>query len=48
MFGRATTGGVINTFGAIRALSATVGRGDASVVALSGVYHNLVRRFGDA
>ncbi len=32
---------------AIRALSAQVGQGDASVIALSGVYHNLVRRFGD-
>ncbi len=34
--------------GAIRALSATVGQGDACVVSLSGLYHNLVRRFGDA
>jgi PKHD-type hydroxylase len=33
---------------AIRALSARVGQGDASVITLSGVYHNLVRRFGDA
>jgi len=33
---------------AIRALSAQVGQGDTSVITLSGVYHNLVRRFGDA
>lgn len=32
----------------IRALSGQVGQGDASVITLSGVYHNLVRRFGDA
>ncbi|HEX7758306.1 MAG TPA: Fe2+-dependent dioxygenase [Caulobacteraceae bacterium] len=32
---------------AIRVLSAQVGQADASVIALSGVYHNLVRRFGD-
>jgi PKHD-type hydroxylase len=32
----------------IRALSARVGQGDAQVVALAGLYHNLVRRFGEA
>ncbi|MGA0600744.1 Fe2+-dependent dioxygenase [Caulobacter sp. KR2-114] len=33
---------------AIRDLSARVGQGDAQVVALAGIYHNLVRRFGEA
>jgi PKHD-type hydroxylase len=32
---------------AIRALSARVGQGDPQVVALAGLYHNLVRRFGE-
>jgi len=32
----------------IRELSARLGQGDPQIVALAGLYHNLVRRFGDA